>query len=78
MVKKEYDDRFQLLFLPPYASQLSGVETLWAIYKRELGKHIDRQQRDMSMVAFQGDVDWMYHMIKVGYDGRKFFMSARD
>ena len=33
-VRKAYEDRFQILFLPPYSSHLSGVETLWSIYKR--------------------------------------------
>ena len=49
MVRKHYEDRFALLFLPAYSSHLSGVERLWAIYKRELGQHIDRVGHEMTM-----------------------------
>ena len=48
-VRKAYQG-FKLLFLPPYASYMSGVERLWAIYKREFGKHVDRTSHEMSQL----------------------------
>ena len=59
LVRKHYEDRFALLFLPAYSSYLSGVERLWAILKRELGQHIDRIGYEMTMSQFRGEVDYM-------------------
>ena len=49
LVKQAYGETFKLLFLPAYSSYLSGVETLWAILKLQLGKHLDRIRYDMAM-----------------------------
>lgn len=78
LVAKEYEDTFKLLFLPAYSSYLSGVETLWAILKIQLGKHLDRIRYDMNMLKFEAEVDWMCSVMMMKYDGRKIFMSARN
>ena len=66
-----------MLFLPPYSSFLSGVETLWAHLKRDLSKTIDRIPQEIKQTEYDNEVNKLCKKLNDTYDGRKVFDSAR-
>ena len=69
---------FKTLFLPAYSSHLSGVETLWSIYKGHFQKHMQRINYELTQTGFEAEADFMCSQMDLKYDGRKVFMSARE
>ena len=47
---------FKVLRLPPYSSFMSSIETVFAVLKQRLGKHMARVPRELSQINFEAEV----------------------
>ena len=76
-VRTAYDG-FKTLFLPAYSSHLSGVESLWSVFKQEFSKVINRIPLELTKQSFKAEVEKLCRKIQRERDGRVYFMAARE
>ena len=63
--------------MPPYSSYLSSIETVFAVLKQRLGKHMARLPKELSQNEFEMEVKKVCDKITHEHNGQKLFMAAR-
>ena len=73
-----YYEGFNVLFTPPYSSDLNAIETVWAIMKAKLSKELDRLPRELDQLDFEAEIDLVLHQISEETDMKRLMFAARN
>ena len=66
-----------MLRLPAYSSFLSSVETVFAILKQRIAKHMARLPKDLGQEEFEAEIKLICEEVAKLHSGRRLFFAAR-